>query len=117
MYAGENMRVGGEGAYYDKRANSADSQARLAEVLAGSLLAAIERGPHDTPIARAPGDTVTAADALCLMYGEEQTLLFQACHLTLSGKFEAGSAKLIEFITAATRRYGSDAAESFCAED
>jgi hypothetical protein len=112
----DNLRVGGEGAHFDNRAAVGTATARLAETMSQMLSDAVRRGDN-VRLMRSSGrygtafDTL-AADALTELYGTEQDILFRACHLAISGKHEASTVALLEFIDTASKRFGTNAADA-----
>lgn len=114
MHEVENQRVGGEGRFYDERARRAVDQARSAEAFASDFLSAIRRnratGRLESGHVNVPYDLASAiGDHLC--DDAMAAALVNAMHLTLIGKYDEGSARLLDWMQAAANKYGVNTAE------
>lgn len=100
----ENMRVGGEGRYFDARASSGHAQAIAARGHTHDFLAALRCEPglsiNDADVAQ----TLTEATA------EEADLLRQACCFCRRGNRAEALVALDQFVESVAHRYGSELA-------
>lgn len=103
MGSSENLRVGGEGSYFDSIAADAAAHSRAVASRVDDFRELLRSGVDGAPD---PDDRAKVSDYLASPNDEQARLLFEACSLTLAGKYEAGSKVLLDFVHDIARRFG-----------